>query len=74
MSQILTLYTTPVIYLLLDRLHRRLGGRGPQTAGDEAAAGRVGAEAVSFRAREAGPGIHSHGGGRSAPTSVSAIL
>ena len=29
-SQILTLYTTPVIYLLLDRLHRRLGGRGPQ--------------------------------------------
>jgi hydrophobe/amphiphile efflux-1 (HAE1) family protein len=29
-SQVLTLYTTPVIYLLLDRLHRRLGGRGPQ--------------------------------------------
>jgi multidrug efflux pump len=29
-SQILTLYTTPVIYLLLDRLHRRLGGRGPK--------------------------------------------
>jgi multidrug efflux pump len=26
-SQILTLYTTPVIYLLLDRLHRRWGGR-----------------------------------------------
>ncbi len=25
-SQVLTLYTTPVIYLLLDRLHRRLGG------------------------------------------------
>jgi multidrug efflux pump subunit AcrB len=25
-SQILTLYTTPVIYLLLDRLHHRLGG------------------------------------------------
>jgi multidrug efflux pump len=25
-SQLLTLYTTPVIYLLLDRLHRRLGG------------------------------------------------
>jgi hypothetical protein len=23
----LTLYTTPVIYLLLDRLHHRLGGR-----------------------------------------------
>src|SRR5262249_20128227 len=26
-SQVLTLYTTPVIYLLLDRLHQRLGGR-----------------------------------------------
>src|SRR5262249_58477738 len=25
-SQALTLYTTPVIYLLLDRLHPRLGG------------------------------------------------
>ena len=25
-SQALTLYTTPVIYLWLDRLHRRLGG------------------------------------------------
>ena len=25
--QVLTLYTTPVIYLLLDRLHRRFGGR-----------------------------------------------
>jgi multidrug efflux pump len=28
-SQILTLYTTPVIYLVLDRLHRRLGGARP---------------------------------------------
>jgi len=27
-SQVLTLYTTPVIYLLLDRLHRRLGRGG----------------------------------------------
>jgi len=27
-SQVLTLYTTPVIYLLLDRMHRRLWGRG----------------------------------------------
>ena len=25
-SQVLTLYTTPVIYLLLDKLHRRLWG------------------------------------------------
>jgi multidrug efflux pump subunit AcrB len=29
-SQILTLYTTPVIYLLLDRLHHRLGGLVPR--------------------------------------------
>ncbi|HEX3708476.1 MAG TPA: efflux RND transporter permease subunit [Pseudolabrys sp.] len=28
-SQALTLYTTPVIYLLLDRLHRKLGGARP---------------------------------------------
>jgi multidrug efflux pump len=28
-SQALTLYTTPVIYLLLDRLHRRLWGSSP---------------------------------------------
>jgi multidrug efflux pump len=27
-SQLLTLYTTPVIYLLLDKLHRRWGGSG----------------------------------------------
>ena len=30
-SQVLTLYTTPVIYLLLDRLHRRLW-RGTRSA------------------------------------------
>ena len=29
-SQILTLYTTPVVYLLLDRLHRRLWGARPR--------------------------------------------
>ncbi|MEP7029873.1 MAG: efflux RND transporter permease subunit [Pseudolabrys sp.] len=28
-SQFLTLYTTPVIYLLLNRLHRKLGGASP---------------------------------------------
>jgi multidrug efflux pump len=33
-SQVLTLYTTPVIYLWLDRLHRRLGGtREPHERG-----------------------------------------
>jgi len=36
-SQMLTLYTTPVIYLLLDRMHRRLGGGVPAIA-DEAEA------------------------------------
>jgi multidrug efflux pump len=30
-SQVLTLYTTPVIYLLLEKLHRRLGGAGRAT-------------------------------------------
>jgi multidrug efflux pump len=30
-SQLLTLYTTPVVYLLLDRLHRRLGGKRDKT-------------------------------------------
>jgi multidrug efflux pump len=29
-SQLLTLYTTPVIYLMLDRLHHRLGGKERQ--------------------------------------------
>ena len=28
-SQMLTLYTTPVIYLMLDKLHRKLGGANP---------------------------------------------
>jgi len=32
-SQILTFYTTPVIYLVLDKLHRRLwGGAAPADA------------------------------------------
>ncbi len=31
-SQILTLYTTPVIYLAFDRLAKRLGGRGDATS------------------------------------------
>jgi multidrug efflux pump len=35
-SQVLTLYTTPVIYLMLDRLHRRLRGRREASANIEA--------------------------------------
>jgi multidrug efflux pump len=31
-SQVLTLYTTPIIYLLLDKLHRRLWGTGAPAA------------------------------------------
>ncbi len=37
-SQMLTLYTTPVIYLLLDRLHRRLGGSAAHEEDDAPAA------------------------------------
>jgi multidrug efflux pump len=36
LSQLLTLYTTPVIYLLLDRLHRRVSG-APLTPAQDAA-------------------------------------
>ena len=35
-SQILTLYTTPVVYLAFDRLARRMGERRSPTAGHEA--------------------------------------
>jgi multidrug efflux pump subunit AcrB len=38
-SQVLTLYTTPVIYLLLDRLHRRWWGMGGPVAAEGAPAG-----------------------------------
>ena len=46
-SQLLTLYTTPVIYLLLDRLHRRLGGGDflrrlrPRLPAPEGSVGRI---------------------------------
>ena len=53
-SQILTLYTTPVIYLLLDRLHRRLGGRGPVQMLDETLRVAAG-DAVSGRPRAPSP-------------------
>jgi len=36
LSQALTLYTTPVIYLLLDKLHRRLGGSAEGSFGPKA--------------------------------------
>jgi multidrug efflux pump len=38
-SQILTLYTTPVIYLLLDRLHRRMSGATRRVTPRRGAAG-----------------------------------
>jgi multidrug efflux pump len=41
-SQVLTLYTTPVIYLLLDRLHRQLGGGTFRRALGYAVRGRPG--------------------------------
>jgi multidrug efflux pump len=34
LSQLLTLYTTPVIYLALDRLNRKLDSSTPQESGD----------------------------------------
>jgi hypothetical protein len=37
-SQVLTLYTTPIIYLLLDKLHQRLwGSAAPVPAAPHAA-------------------------------------
>jgi multidrug efflux pump subunit AcrB len=50
-SQALTLYTTPAIYLVLDRLHRRLGG----TAGHSFAA-KAGRRERAFGLRAAGGG------------------
>jgi hypothetical protein len=35
-SQLLTLYTTPVVYLYLDQLRARIAGTGRQPAGREA--------------------------------------
>jgi multidrug efflux pump len=53
-SQALTLYTTPVIYLLLDRLHRRLGGASGHSFA--AKAGRRAHRERSFALRGVGGG------------------
>jgi multidrug efflux pump len=53
-SQVLTLYTTPVIYLLLDRLHRRLGGAAGHSFA--AKAGRRAHRERSFALRGVGGG------------------
>ena len=56
-SQVLTLYTTPVIYLLLDRLHRRLGGMSihlRQAAAGDAAEHSAGGVVQCCRPRESG--------------------
>ncbi len=51
-SQMLTLYTTPVIYLMLDRLHRRLwGARGTRARARRTCASVAAAGAASRRAR-----------------------
>jgi len=34
LSQVLTLFTTPVIYLMFDRMSRRWRGAGAPSAGD----------------------------------------
>jgi multidrug efflux pump len=56
-SQALTLYTTPVIYLLLDRLHRRLGGAAGHSFASKA--GRRAHRERSFALR----GVAGGGGG-----------
>ncbi len=43
-SQVLTLYTTPIIYLLLDKLHRRLSGKDAGPARGDGGAPPVPAE------------------------------
>jgi multidrug efflux pump subunit AcrB len=54
-SQALTLYTTPVIYLVLDRLHRLLGGAAGQHS-FAAKAGRRAHRERSFALRGVGGG------------------
>ncbi|HML14897.1 MAG TPA: efflux RND transporter permease subunit, partial [Xanthobacteraceae bacterium] len=61
-SQALTLYTTPVIYLLLDRLHRFLGGAAGQHS-FAAKAGRRAHRERSFALRGVGGAAGGGGGG-----------
>jgi len=44
-SQVLTLFTTPVVYIYLDRLNRRLGGGGAPEGGAPRNEGPIGSEA-----------------------------
>jgi hypothetical protein len=41
LSQVLTLYTTPVIYIFFDRLGQRISGRRPSSRAAEHAASSV---------------------------------
>ena len=65
-SQILTLYTTPVIYLLLDRLHRRLWGETGHSRADTA-------DGSGAAAREPGSGVTSPAAHSPAPPSHPAV-
>ena len=53
-SQWLTLYTTPVIYLYLDRLARLLGASHPAVASGGGGRGRAGTQAGGRAARRGG--------------------
>jgi multidrug efflux pump subunit AcrB len=50
-SQFLTLYTTPVVYLYLERLSQRLGGRTRRSAEQKAAGGRPAPALAAPRSR-----------------------
>ncbi|HTY48615.1 MAG TPA: multidrug efflux RND transporter permease subunit [Steroidobacteraceae bacterium] len=60
LSQMLTLFTTPVVYLYLDRLRLRLGGEVPEPESEHAAAA-TGAAAHGPEHAAAGTAAHGHG-------------